>query len=181
MSEISKTGEGLNILIDASYSEHHEWMTLASWYSIRKNLPDAKVAIAVTRGLHSAMLYEWVYRSRAEFFQHSSEVDPLKVAVERKMLDEDPKLLLKMEPDVIAVRPFDADWIGPFDVKESDCPATLVSYLQGCGKFVLSEWIHKKERPFEMALRRFGTNSITVNEKKVFEIWERVNALSAVL
>lgn len=179
MTEISKTGEGLAVVIDSSYSQHHDWMTLASWYSIQKNLPDAKVIVAVTRGLHGSELFTWPWRFGAIFFQHSNKLDPVKIAESRGFL-EGTIMQIKIEPDVMAVRPFDPEWVGPYSVKE-DCFATFVSYREGCGTFVPSKWINRKERPFVGATRAFARGDLTVNEKRVFEVWDKLGLLTSAL
>lgn len=179
MSEITKTGEGLAIVVDSSYSQHHDWMSLASWYSIRKNLPDAKVAVAVTRGLHGSELFQWPWRFGVDFFQHSNKLNPMEVAKKRGLF-EDTVMQMQFEPDVMAVRAFDPEWIGPYSVKE-DCFATFVTYREGCGAFVPSKWINRKEHPFVGATQAFAKGDLTVNEKRVFEIWEKLGLLTSAL
>ena len=179
MSEISKTGDGLAIVVDSSYSPHHNWMSLASWYSIRQNLPDAKVIVTVTRGLHGSELFTWPWRVNANFFQRNSKVDAVEAAKKKGLLG-DYKMCLKIEPDVMAVRTFDPDWIGPYPVSE-DCFATFVTYREGCGGFVLSRWINRTDPPFTNASQVFATDKLTVNEKRVFEIWEKLSRLAAAL
>ena len=55
------TGVNLNILISCDNSWHHCWMSYATWYSIYKNLPDAKVALSVPRG--TVNYFHWPPRS----------------------------------------------------------------------------------------------------------------------
>ena len=51
--------------------------------------------------------------------------------------------------------------------------ATFVSYLEGCGRFVFSEWIDKSEVPFGEIAKRFIQEKITVNESRIIKLWER--------
>ncbi len=60
---ISPSGNGLSVLIHSNYNHHANWMAYASWYSIYKTLPEAKVAIAVGRASSiQHYYYHWVYR-----------------------------------------------------------------------------------------------------------------------
>lgn len=179
MPEVTKTGEGLSIIVDSSYSKHHDWMSLASWYSIRKNLPDAKVTVGVTRGLHGSELFAWPWRFGVDFFQHSNKYNVMEVARSRGFF-EDSIMQIKIDPDVMAVRSFNSEWVGPYSVKE-DCFATFVSYREGCGAFVPSKWINRRDNPFTGAMKAFAKGDLTVNEKRVFEIWEKLSLLANTL
>lgn len=52
----------------------------------------------------------------------------------------------------------------------------LVSFNKGCGRFVTEKWIDKKGCPFGKA-GRFQTDSLTVNEKRILDLWKKLTAL----
>lgn len=70
---ITETGENLNILINAATAE--DWMTFASWYSVFKNIPDAKVAIICNRNQRVEFQnFQWAKRLNIPlFYQIESE------------------------------------------------------------------------------------------------------------
>jgi len=179
MNNISKTGDGLSILIDSTYSSHHNWMSLASWYSVKKNLPDAQVVVSVSRGMPDSELFGWTHRVRANYFQYSNNENPMEIAENRGFISNT-NTCVSVSPDVMAVRAFNSDCFGPYSVKE-DQDSTLVSYREGCGNFVLGKWINKKEHPFGSSYNFFSTNGLTVNEKKVLDIWKGMSRVSIVL
>lgn len=78
-------------------------------------------------------------------------------------------------PTVVAARDFEGDW-NPAPAKSND-QRFIVDYSEGCGNFVVNEWINKSQVPFHGALKRFGTSSCTVNEVAVLKVWERCNDL----
>lgn len=59
MTKITSTGEGLSVLIACDYVPHHHWMAFATWYSVSKNLPDAKVGILCNRRPLPVQMYGW--------------------------------------------------------------------------------------------------------------------------
>lgn len=61
--KVEESGKGLSILISSSYNHHSNWMAYSCWYSIYKNLPEAKVAITVGRPSNNEnYYYHWVYK-----------------------------------------------------------------------------------------------------------------------
>lgn len=56
-------------------------------------------------------------------------------------------------------------------------PNSLVSFNKGCGRFVTAKWIDKnKGCPFGKA-SRFQTDSLTVNEKRILDLWKKLAPL----
>lgn len=54
---------------------------------------------------------------------------------------------------------------------------SLVCYEKGCGRFVTSKWIDKiKGCPFGKA-SRFKTDSLSVNEKRILDLWKKLAPL----
>ena len=173
MNEV--TGEGLDILITCERTCLQNWMTFASWYSISVNLPDANVAIACVRSVQKHLLFEWPNRCGVDFFQYQKGSDPAEIAFSRKYLTTNSPLIVT--PDVMAVREYDGNNVGPIDVKENN-RATFVYYHEGCGRFVVSEWIDRTRTPFEGATKRFGSHAMSINEIAVFKLWERMYVAS---
>lgn len=63
MPELDTSGRGLSILITSDYKHMYNWMAFASWYSIYKNLPEAKITIVSGRASKiDHYLYHWVYK-----------------------------------------------------------------------------------------------------------------------
>lgn len=56
-------GENLNVLILTEPT--HDWLAFSSWYSITKNLPEAKIAVICVRNLEVGFQYfQWMKRLR---------------------------------------------------------------------------------------------------------------------
>jgi len=56
-------------------------------------------------------------------------------------------------------------------------PNPLVTFEKSCGRFVTSKWIDKnKGCPFGKA-NRFQTDSLTVNEKRILDLWKKLTPL----
>lgn len=171
----ASTGEGLDILITCERTYLQNWMTFASWYSISVNLPDARVAIACSRSAQKHLLFEWTNRCGVNFFQYQKDANPAEIAFSRKYLNTKTPIILP--PEVMAIREYDADNANPVDVKTNE-RATFVYYHEGCGKFVVSEWIDKCRTPFEGAMKRYGSYAMSINEISVFKLWERMYVAS---
>jgi len=144
--------KGLVISIACRCVPCHDWMAFASWYSFRKAVPDCKVFIDV--GLDRP-LFRW-----ASVFGSLGRP---------KSPD------FRFAPTVLAAREFEGDW-GVASSKSSD-QRFLVDYSEGCGDFVVEEWINSNQVPFHGAFKRFGTPDMTVNETAVLRLWEKCNDL----
>jgi hypothetical protein len=138
----------LSFVIECKSNQCHDWMAFASWYSIRKRMPDSKVSIHVSLD--------------RPFFRWANKVG---VRLSRVLPEG-----FVIPPTVAAARDFDGS-LG-ISSSKSDDQTCLVDYSQGCGNFVVDEWIHKTDIPFERALRRFGTQNMTVNEMAILALWE---------
>jgi hypothetical protein len=169
------TGEGLDILIKCESTYLQNWMVFACWYSISVNLPDANVVIGCDRSLQSRILFEWPNRCSVNFFQCNDDSDFVSIAFGRKFISSKTPIILP--PHTMAVREYDQDNIGPIDAKSNE-RATFVHYHEGCGKFVASEWIDRFVMPFEGAIRRFGSDGLSINEIAILRLWERMHVAS---
>lgn len=176
--EISSTGEGLDIILRCQASSLQNWMTFASWYSIQKNLPDANVVIACERSVQERQWYDWVRRCKVKFFQFQEKLSPVSVALNRKLIQDNKPL--EIEPHVMAVREYNCLEVGPDDVRSNSC-STFIFYLEGCGKFVVSEWIDRLDNPFNSAVKKFGTSLMSINEIAVLKMWQQMNTIYSAL
>lgn len=157
------TGSGLNIIIECEYCTHHNWMAFASWYSISKNLPDAVTQIYCTRKTSNIPLFKWPGKVGAKFGY--GQIAPHG----RQKMEEGGFILIT--PDVLAVRQWDEK--GHVVDAASEEMSTFVSYLNGCGKFVMDSWINKIEPPFAK-VNSFKKNGMTTNEARVLELWSKL-------
>lgn len=171
LEKVTPLGDNLAILIECEYTKMHSWMAYATWYSITKNLPDASVSVICPRDMISgSQHFSWTYRiSNVNLFQGKNP--PNRFGLNKR--------IIRIPPHTMAVRKFNLENIGPAKVNSGEL-STFVDYSEGCGKFVLSEWINKKE-PFNNAVKKFYTNNITVNELKVLRLWEKSFSLYTVM
>jgi hypothetical protein len=136
-------------------------MSYASWYSLYKYLPDAEVTVAIKRTLPRRDFFHWPRKCEIPIKYYEGE------------LDDDSLCIL---PSVMAVRDYDENLFGPVSTKK-DILATLVDYSEGCGNFVVSEWINRMNAPFFRARKMFITEDITANELAVLRLWEKMYPL----
>lgn len=128
----------------------YDWMAFASWYSIRKILPDCVVQLETKL---SIPIFGWANRAGVRITRKSDA-------------------LLRIGPTVMALRDFEEDM--SVSSSKSNAQTCFVDYSEGCGDFVVSEWINRTEVPFHKALRRFGSyRNLTVNEVAILEFWEK--------
>ena len=178
--KITSVGGGLNILISCDYITHHNWMSYLCWYSLIKNLPDAKVIIGCNRSDCEYDLFRWTYKCKVPFILHKTtdfqgEIDILNV--------NNP--LLVIPPTVICIRDFDEAGFSPDALSEEkvyklddnlscDCREdksnVFASYNDGWGKFVTATWIHKSGNPFLFG-NKFNQGSLTPNEARIGKLW----------
>lgn len=140
-----------NIAIVCECHPCHDWMAFACWYSLNKRLPDSKVSLEC-RHCH---LFAWARRIGI----------PVKPSGNG----------FRIAPTVVAVRDFEGDT--SVSSSKSDNQTCLVDYSEGCGNFVVSEWINNSKVPFFNAAKRFGTGSLTVNEMAILNVWEQCHNL----
>lgn len=147
-----------SIVITCECVPAHDWMAFASWYSIRKRLPDCNVTIEVKL---SSPMFGWAHRAGVKITRKSDA-------------------LFRISPTVVAVR----DFVGDLTISQavSQEQTCFIDYSNGCGDFVVNEWIHKGEVPFHKALRRFGSyRDLTVNEVAILEFWEKCHQVYRIM
>jgi hypothetical protein len=162
---ITKTGDNLIITISCEYLPHHNWMAFASWYSISKNLPDAKCLILCKRGLYKINLYEWTHKCKVPIYylKDIESFDKSKVGL------SDVVEVKNIKCSVMAINTWNENSIGPFDVN-TDFDCTFVDYFSQCGKFNGKDWVGKLNSPFEY-VDSFYSDSLNLNENKVLKLW----------
>lgn len=123
-------------------------MAFASWYSIRKWLPDCKVFVETVL---DRPIFKWTHKAG--------------VKLTRKTHAD-----LDISPSVLVLREYRGDH-SPVSSK-TNIQSSFIDYSEGCGNFKLEEWINSGGIPFYRAFKRFGTNNMTVNEAAVLNFWE---------
>ena len=186
MTTISPTGEGLNILIACDYISHHNWMAFLCWYSLSKNLPDAKITVAAHRRLMKYDYFNWTRKCGVPFVLH-------KATDEEGQIDaaECGRPLLVVAPEAVCVRDFDEAGFSPDTLSEEkvhrldaslccDCkedkPSVFVTYPNGWGKFVTATWIHRMSCPFIFGVK-FAQGEMTANEVRIGRLWSAATPL----
>jgi hypothetical protein len=142
----------LNFTIECKSIFCHDWMAFASWYSIKKSIPDSQVHVNVKL---DKPLFGWTSRVGVPICRESKG--------------------FCISPTVLATR----DFTGSFDVSSSKSneQSCFVDYLEGCGNFVVDDWINTTKVPFERAFKRFKTQDLTVNEVAVLTFLESCHHL----
>lgn len=158
-----KTGSGITFIIKCEATANQNWMAFASWYSINKNLPDAKVVVAVERSDASPELFRWVRKCGGTLVRYKGTIP--KVEGDK---------IIEIKPTIMALRTFRDEEIV---AAKSSKQATLVDYSEGVGCFVAAEWIDKVLLPFPRATRRWATDTMSVNEVAILELWQKCGPL----
>lgn len=153
----------MNITIFCEYKTLHNWLAMASWYSVHMNIPDAFVEIECLKTNNKVVLFGWARKLKI----------PFRYASVRRDLKLKEGELISITPDIMAVNEFMEDSLGPSDVKGSD-RTTFVKISDGVGRFKLSSWIDSSRAPFVSATSRLWNEDVSVNELKVLKLWERV-------
>lgn len=178
---ISSTGDGLNILIACDYLPHHNWMSFLCWYSLTKNLPEAKVFVASHRRLMKRDFFIWTRKCKVPYILHKESDDEgqIKYALNYGVC----KPLLVLPPDCVCVRDFNESGFIPESLSEittlnselsCDCkdvnPCSFATYSNGWGKFVTSYWINKMSCPFFFCFK-YNQSDSTANELRIERLW----------
>ena len=153
-----------SFLIYTPYTFFGDWMAFGLCYSIKKLSPESNIMVKPQMtGTVSKQYFNWVSRL-------SSKID-------------DTKEIITIEsPNIIAIRPFsdELDFKGSCSEAKEDKFTPFVSYQNGCGKFVMADWIDKEEYPFPYA-DYFMSEDICVNEIQILKLWKQMNVLYPLL
>lgn len=105
---ITETGNGLSVLITTETGQ--DWQAFGTWYSIYKNLPDAKIAISIARNEETPFQYfQWTKRINIPVIRHNmfdtenpiaSRLDVIGKAISLKMVESP---ILAIKPLVMAI------------------------------------------------------------------------------
>lgn len=174
---ITETGKNLSVLISTEVGK--DWETFATWYSVHKNLPDAKIVIACQRNDQVLFqLYQWAQRLRVPLFYYNPGTTALEEAKRRDLVKDN---MLMMFPLTLVTHSFDKKTLELLnaqrepvfvEAKESDELCCLVSYKKGCGK-----WLDTlKGCPFSSAAG-LATIAMTANENRIIELWKKMCSL----
>lgn len=170
MDNVTVTGDNLIVVIECDYLPHHNWMALASWYSIHKFLPDAEVVVFCKRQTPTAELFKWAKKMQIPFYTYRNASPTISSG----------KQVVRIPVTTVAVRSYDQVPLGPISVQSSDL-AVFVDYSEGCGKFTVAKWINRVKPPFVDAVKKFTNEHCTMNEMKTLKLWERLSQLYAIL
>lgn len=169
-------GANLNILINCQNNYMHDWASFASWYSISKMAPDANVSILRKGKSSENELFVWARKIGVNFSRDISCNT----------------FLMLGSPYVNMVREFDSrsliylnsgEFLDSYEitcVAKSDNCDPFVDYAEGCGNFVVDEWINTLKCPLEF-VDQFMSHEANVNEVKVLSLWKQAhNVYSAI-
>jgi len=186
---VGEDGKNLSVVIVASANVYDEWMTFASWYSFNKYAPEAKIAIAITRPEEKVhQLMNWAFRLKINYCYYSgkNKLEAIKEAISREYISY-PVLCVeshvcltdKLNVDEgIYVKDGDDTIDDSFIASTKDKNASaLVSIMNGLGRFNTETWLRRnKSCPFQKSFRFYHDN-ITVNEKRVLDLWRQATSL----
>ncbi len=263
-SRVDISGDGLSVLICTSYKHHFNWMAYASWYSVYKNLPGAKIAITCGRASKiDSYYYHWIYKANdLRYNLHKDVGEKIGVPYLNKLFgvyvalksDLVRQPLVVLDADMMAVRDlslplvnklnsvefatvpcpyehelnFSGKPVGPVwffnrvpletigeaintlktlkgrdhldllalskvfgdrvtTVEDLGCEvgsdeaATFVHYNKGCGNFIKKDWEKGKVMPPFNTAYALQAGNVSLNERKVIELWGRMAELWEVM
>jgi hypothetical protein len=166
---ISFLGHNLNVIIQAGKATPtNDWLAFASWYSVHRFLPEAKVFCSVKPSLEHN-LFVWAFRCGARRFHKLDTKVPTLVMKSTCMITgELPNL------DDICCGKFKD---GAFYKHYPCCPQPQdlnfpIGYQNKCGSFNIDEW--KKETPPFQEAARFQTDNMEVTERRIINLWSQM-------
>lgn len=185
---ISSVGKNLSILICCDFIVPHDWMSFLTFWSIKKNLPDACIGIACKRKAN-ADIFHWARKCSVPIIFHTldsfSDIKEFALRNPKSKMNE-PMLLVT--PSVVFLRDFEEAGFDPVciekcsfgidglvsDVKSQN-PTVCCDYSDGWGNFVTSTWINKSSIPFSFA--DYSTGIMSSNEKRLAALWESASKM----
>lgn len=172
-----ETGENLNILIVCDYIPKHNWMSFFSWYSLNKNLPDAKVSIICNRKLMSYKLFDWTRKCNVPFqiLKENTIENHLKYLFDKNWIKTP---LLVISPEILAVRELnyeikDIQELKDFVNSKENKINTFVNYSEGFGKYKITE---ENRHPF-IQFNQYFQGELSLNEVKIEELFKNATPL----
>lgn len=182
---ISFIGKGLSILVTCDFVIHHDWMSFLTFWSMKKNLPDATMSIVCRRSINSD-IFGWARKCSVPLvFYNYHDVEGAKNYMlgnpRSKLLDP----VLVVPPNLLFVRDFEE---AGFDTKvfennfdalkidgfisdaKSQNTTVCCDYSKGWGNFVANEWINKESMPLIGV--NFSAGIMSPNERRIAALWE---------
>lgn len=199
-----KDGTGVSVLINSKYDYFHNWMSYAAWYSLQRNLPGAKVALAVPRRGLDLMLYHWAYRCDIRFMMYRNvekmnKMFAVYLALKRNLVRQP---LIVMDADVMALGELELPSVDfavddnvwyfnnqPVEKFEEainkggdvslfgDGPvfgSTFANYRWKCGNFLKKNWLRGKVKPPFNAGDAFRSHDLSLEESKIIDLWNQM-------
>jgi len=187
---ITSIGDNFSVLISCNHTVCDNWMAFLAWYSISKNLPDAKVLVACNRTKMQSPLFGWTKKCKVPFELHKcmTQYEQMDFVLNKNLLTTP---VLQIQPFTVAVRDFEESGFDTKLLKEKmystespelccdakeDKSCVFVTYSHGWGKFVLSSWIHNLNCPFTSE-NRFSNGIMNANEVRIGRLWSAVTPL----
>jgi hypothetical protein len=182
---ISSFGNGLTIAICCDFVSHHDWMSFLTYWSIKRNLPEAEIIISSIRRDMDIDIFNWPRRCGSPLFYHRSmSENDLHYFLTTHPKNKIKQPVICVKPEVVFVRSFDEASFDPSiisgaknisevhdlisDVK-SENHTVCCNYSDGWGNFVTSEWINKRTSP--LLVGKYETAEMTVNEARLAKLW----------
>lgn len=182
---ISFIGKGLSIVISCDFVVHHDWMSFLAFWSMKKNLPDAKMALACRR-LAQADIFNWARKCSVPLIFHNYETkEEIKDLILKNKKSKLTEPLLMISPNMAFLRDFeeagfdtqgfrnnfDAEKIdGLVSEAKSQNTTVCCDYSGGWGNFVTNEWINKQSIPLSGV--NFSAGIMSPNERRLAALWE---------
>lgn len=185
---ISYIGKGLSILICCDFIVSHDWMSFLTFWSIKKNLPDANISVICRRKANSD-IFHWTRKCSIPLTFHTteslSEIKELSLKNPKSKISE-PVLLVK--PNIVFLRDFDEAGFDSnifknhsFEIEglvsdvKSENTTVCCDYSDGWGNFVTSTWINKSSIPFSSV--DYSAVIMSLNEKRFAALWESASKM----
>jgi hypothetical protein len=183
---ISSLGNGLTVVIDCDYTTHHEWMSFLTFWSLLKNLPEARVVVTCVRKGMNMEIFIWPRRCQIPILYHRPMTkEELHHFVITHTKSNATKNVIIIDPSIVFLRDFEEGCFDPnslldhittcgieglIDDVKTDNPVVCCDYSNGWGKFVTSQWINKSSVP--LSSTNFASTDMSVNERRMSDIWK---------
>lgn len=188
--QVDHYGDGLSIIISCESFPAHVWLSYLSYYSIRENLPDARVVVTCARPKDGTGVegFPWTFRTKTPFFfyknDNNNQFTQATIAKSRGLVGDK---ILVISCETAVLRCLDDKILEAFTSPltdgnsiileaKSEVLATFCSVKEGCGRFLLPSWIHKPGHPLGLC-DRFAKGNLTANERRVFNLWRKAKPL----
>lgn len=161
---ISLTGKNLSIVIEANSDIHSSWESYACWYSVKKFIPEAQISILVHNKRQTPYSFLWATKTGILLVNAIKSTPNITLPTNclcLKKLDEEK---IKLIPDNIS---------SLFADSLSNKINNFVTY-ETCGQFNRTKWLQEKDIPPFKRANHLKTDYMTINEKKILEMWAKM-------